>query len=100
MEQIILPEVWLLPVSMLIPIVIAAATHPSAPSSTRQGLALFAAIGVALLEQITGSNGFTVEGLVVAATLAFLTQLGTYLGTNQIVDINNRIAPTAGVGKV
>lgn len=92
-----LPAVWVLPISMLIPVIVAAATHPGASSATRQGLALFAALAVALLDQIV-SDSFTIEGLLVAASVAFITQLGTYLGTNRVVDYNKTVLPTRGIG--
>jgi len=96
-ELIVLPQTWLLPVSMLIPIIVAAAANANAPSSVRQALAIVSVIVVAVLEQVTGGS-FTVEGLITAAVLAFLTQLGAYLGTNRIVDVNEKILPAVGVG--
>lgn len=92
-----LPQVWLAPVSMLIPVLVAAAAHPTAPSSVRQALALVAVLGAAIVEQLTSDGGFTVEGLIVAAVTAFLVQLGAYLGTNRIKDINQAVLPNRGI---
>ena len=85
-ELIVLPQTWLLPVSMLIPLIVAAASKAEAPSSVRQAIAIMSAIAVAILEQVTAAS-FTLEGLLVSAVLAFLTQLGAYLGTNRILDV-------------
>ena len=97
-DPILLPQVWLLPVSALIPIMIAAATHESAPSSYRQLLSWVSVLVVAALEQITSPLGFTLEGLLVAMATAGVVQLGAYLSTNRMVDINSKVLPGRGIG--
>lgn len=92
-----LPQAWMLVVSALIPLVVSAATAPTASNKLRQQLALAAVAVVAVLEQIT-ADSFTLEGLIVAATVAAVTQLTAYQATNNVVDLNAAVLPSKGLG--
>ena len=95
-EPMALPQAWMLIVSALIPLVVSAATAPTASNKLRQQLALAAVAVVAVLEQIT-ADSFTLEGLIVAGVVAAVTQLTAYQATTHVVDLNATVLPSKGL---
>ena len=94
---IILPDLWVPVVSPLIVILTALLVRAEGSHGVRQIVALVLSAGIAVLEQITSAPEFTIEGLLSTFIVAFLSQLGVYLGTKRVIDVNSRIAPTVGI---
>ena len=95
-QVIVLPELWVLPVAALIPVLVALAFKASTGSGPRQILALVLTGVVSVVEQLI-SDGGSIESFIATFVLVMLTQLGTYLSTNKTLLLNQRVAPEFGL---
>jgi hypothetical protein len=93
------PDTVTVLLSVLIPIVTAAVTKSAAPKLLKGCVSLLMSAIVGLFSTAVTASGadFSQQTLFLAA-ISFVIQLASYLGFYKPVDINNRIAPTKGLG--
>ena len=96
-STIVLPDLWVPVLAPVIVILTALIAQSEASNGVRQLIAIVLSAGIAVLEQLTSAPEFTIEGLLSTFVVAFLTQLGAYLGTKRIIDVNSSVVPSFGV---
>lgn len=96
----ITPPVWTIVTGLLMPLVIALVMKASASKTFKGVVGIIAAAAAAIVERATLADGHHVisAGLALDVLMVYGPQLLSYLGLWQHVDINQKIAPTKGLG--
>lgn len=94
------PVVWTIVTGLIMPFVVALVMKASASAVFKGVMGIVLAALAAIIERATLANGSAVftAGLLLDVGLVYIPQLATYLGVWQHVGINQKVAPSVGLG--